>query len=380
MGLKTGTAVYFPIELNRTGLTDVEYEIVKCLIDGTLSSFKAATTAAEITTGTFEGAYLATFTPDVAAYYFWVARSASTGLFTGGVIPVEVGEEKDIEDKVDTIDGIVDNILIDTGTTLPGVLEDIKQKATDPAWSQDTDSLEALREAIDVIDGIVDDILEDTGTTLDNLVDDLESRLSSDRAGYLDELDFDLDARLGSPAGASLAADLLTIDNFVDELESRLTSTRAGYIDNLSAGAAALEATLTAIKGDGWSAETLKAIYDLVDALMDASETGGTLSANGSEQTVYEQASPSAIWNPCVVYIDLTNMAASDAITVKEYVKIKSGGSYLLLDAKDYENAQTRKAINISPVGRTNRYGYKVTLEQTAGTNRDFDWEVIYEA
>lgn len=38
-------------------------------------------------------------------------------------------------------------------------------------------------------------------------------------------------ARLGSPAGASIAADLVTIDNFVDDLETRLTATRAGYLD-----------------------------------------------------------------------------------------------------------------------------------------------------
>lgn len=49
--------------------------------------------------------------------------------------------------------------------------------------------------------------------------------------------------RVGAPAGASIAADLVTIDNFVDELESRLTAARAGYLDNLSAGAVALAST-----------------------------------------------------------------------------------------------------------------------------------------
>jgi len=39
---------------------------------------------------------------------------------------------------------------------------------------------------------------------------------------------------------------------------------RAGYLDNLSAGAVALEATLTAIKGAGWTTETLKAIRDAI--------------------------------------------------------------------------------------------------------------------
>jgi hypothetical protein len=40
-------------------------------------------------------------------------------------------------------------------------------------------------------------------------------------------------ARLGAPAGASIAADLVVIDNFVDDLETRLTATRAGYLDEL---------------------------------------------------------------------------------------------------------------------------------------------------
>jgi hypothetical protein len=77
-------------------------------------------------------------------------------------------------------------------------------------------------------------------------------------------------AILGTPAGASLAADLLAIDNFVDglegtladgtiglaaiealvdELESRLTSARAGYLDNLSAGAVALQASVDDLEG-----------------------------------------------------------------------------------------------------------------------------------
>lgn len=55
---------------------------------------------------------------------------------------------------------------------------------------------------------------------------------------------------IGTPAGASIAADLVVIDDFVDALESRLTAARAGYLDNLSAGAAALEATSQTILAD----------------------------------------------------------------------------------------------------------------------------------
>lgn len=72
----------------------------------------------------------------------------------------------------------------------------------------------------------------------------LAAKLTALRAGYLDELDFDLNARLGAPAGASLSADLLTIDNLVDDLEAavgaiegattlhnKLTAARAAFLD-----------------------------------------------------------------------------------------------------------------------------------------------------
>ncbi|MHC4748746.1 MAG: hypothetical protein ACYTFW_02625 [Planctomycetota bacterium] len=85
---------------------------------------------------------------------------------------------------------------------------------------------------------------------LETLVDDLEARLTATRAGYLDQLDFDLNARLGTPAGASLAADLLVIDNFVDDLETRLSAARAGYLDNLNIGGNVAGASgLTTIDG-----------------------------------------------------------------------------------------------------------------------------------
>lgn len=76
-------------------------------------------------------------------------------------------------------------------------------------------------------------------SAIETLVDDLESRLSAERAGYLDNLNGhtpqtgDSFARLGAPAGASIAADLVTINNLVDDLESRLTAARAGYLDEL---------------------------------------------------------------------------------------------------------------------------------------------------
>jgi hypothetical protein len=63
------------------------------------------------------------------------------------------------------------------------------------------------------------------------------------------------------PKVMATATALATVDDLVDDLETRLTAARAGYLDNLSAGAVALEDTLTAIKGAGWTTETLKVIH-----------------------------------------------------------------------------------------------------------------------
>lgn len=76
-------------------------------------------------------------------------------------------------------------------------------------------------------------------------VDTLLARLSAVRAGYLDELDFDLQGAL-----ATVQADLDLPDQYKADV-----------------AALALEATLTAIKGAGWTDETLKDIKELVDEL-----------------------------------------------------------------------------------------------------------------
>lgn len=90
------------------------------------------------------------------------------------------------------------------------------------------------------------------------------------RAGYLDEL-----------GAANIPAD-------IDTLLTRLSAARAGYLDKLNVtgtlahsdaaasymadvSALALEATLTAMKGGGWTVETLKAISDAIAALNDLS-------------------------------------------------------------------------------------------------------------
>ncbi|MDO9581253.1 MAG: hypothetical protein Q7J06_11955, partial [Bacteroidales bacterium] len=86
------------------------------------------------------------------------------------------------------------------------------------------------------------------------------------RAGYLDNIN---NANLSTVPNISTlsAARIGYLDNINQVGLLQVTALRAGYLDNLSGGAAALEATLTAIKGAGWATETLVEIKAAIDAL-----------------------------------------------------------------------------------------------------------------
>ena len=71
---------------------------------------------------------------------FLLITTSSTSNVVVDEVIIYTRVDDSIETKLDTVDGIVDSILVDTGTTLDG--------------------------NIDTFDGIVDSILEDTGTTL----------------------------------------------------------------------------------------------------------------------------------------------------------------------------------------------------------------------
>ena len=98
----------------------------------------------------------------------------------------------------------------------------------------------------------------------------------------------------------------------------------------------------------------------------------GTLVADGTEQTIYE-VTPTVTLVPDSITMSVANMVDGDAMIIRMYAKLKSGGSYELIDSQVYSGVKEIPAINIT--GQPNRYGWKVTLEQTGGTYRDYDWE-----
>ena len=84
------------------------------------------------------------------------------------------------------------------------------------------------------------------------------------------------------------AQSLNTIDTNIDTLLTRLTAARAGYLNNLSAGAAALEATLTTMKKK--AAGTYNRETDSLEALRNRGDAAWiTGSGGGGDATLAKQ-------------------------------------------------------------------------------------------
>lgn len=136
--------------------------------------------------------------------------------------------------------------------------------------------------------------------------------------------------------------------------------------------------TILAKEGaDNDTLETLSNQIDLLqgdlDSMVALDAVSGTLSADTTEQNIYINDAPSQEWIADSLNIDTIEMQAGDIIVIKTFVRLKSGGTYREQDSVTLTGVQPFPAILIK--GYPNRYGYKVTLQQTAGTNRDFDWQ-----
>jgi hypothetical protein len=101
-----------------------------------------------------------------------------------------------------------------------------------------TGILDTIRDAVGVVDGVVDAILVDTGTTLDGKIDTIDGNVDDILADTAD-----MQPKLGTPAGASISADIADVEGKVDDLESRL-----GTPINLGSGAT-VAANLVDIEG-----------------------------------------------------------------------------------------------------------------------------------
>jgi hypothetical protein len=205
-----------------------------------------------------------------------------------------------------------------------------------------------------------------TGTPRTNLVGADESidahGYTSARAGKLDNLDATVSSRSTLTDAQVWAYTTRTLSDYsgVWAVASRtLTAFTGQPRTDLLGEDASFEA------GTG----ARKAAIDKM--LVTTTPTEGTLTADGSEQTVVEKSG--TLEFNLDGYIDLTNMASGDTVVIKESMKIKSGGNYVVYASETYTGAQSIPLLHI--ITKPSRYALKITLQQTAGTYRDFDYQ-----
>lgn len=105
-----------------------------------------------------------------------------------------------------------------------------------------------------------------------------------------------------------------------------------------------------------------------------------TLSSSGSQSAVI--GTEHTLYNPTTnkwftAYVDTANMVSGDTTIITVYVLVITAGTYRIYFQNTYSGAQTFPLVYIAPL--PSDVGWKLTLKQTTGTGRTYDWRV-YEA
>jgi len=95
------------------------------------------------------------------------------------------------------------------------------------------------------------------------------------------------------------------------------------------------------------------------------------LLANGTEQTLFEYVGTAVIQG----YIDLQNLRDGDEVVITSYVKVKEDGEYKVYLKETYTGKIVPPMLCVLP--RLSGVAMKVTLQQTAGIYRSFDYIFI---
>jgi len=108
-----------------------------------------------------------------------------------------------------------------------------------------------------------------------------------------------------------------------------------------------------------------------IDALLAAAtETEGTLTADGTEQQLI--ATSDNKMHSIEGDIDFTNMAGGDTVVIRLYFKLKVAGGWVKYGEETYTGAQSLPDLHITT--KAAKYGIRLTLQQTGGVFRNFDY------
>lgn len=98
----------------------------------------------------------------------------------------------------------------------------------------------------------------------------------------------------------------------------------------------------------------------------------GALTADGSEQMIVEDGPGPAILSG---FINLENLQGGDSVIIRAYAMVN--GVYGLYGQDTYSGAQTEPVLRLNGIRYKDKL--KITLQQTAGSYRSFDYEFVRE-
>jgi len=128
-----------------------------------------------------------------------------------------------------------------------------------------------------------------------------------------------------------------------------------------------------------WIRDKVNNIFDMVNAILTLTQTGGTITTTGAEQNVYINETPMGNYKTIKLRIDFTNQTAAERILLRLYYRIAPGGDYVEKDRRLFEGVleEGYKLINVElePV----RHGIKVTMQRLAGAALGYPFEVFFE-
>jgi len=112
-----------------------------------------------------------------------------------------------------------------------------------------------------------------------------------------------------------------------------------------------------------------------VDKIQDfIEEATGSLLMVGTEQTIKEILTTI---NKLHCFVNLTPMLAGDTVVVRQYMKIASAGAFAKYAEETYSNVQALPLLYV--ITKPANYGIRITIQQTVGTYRTFEWETFQE-
>lgn len=142
------------------------------------------------------------------------------------------------------------------------------------------------------------------------------------------------------------------------------------WSDSTKAAGANLDAAVSSRSSHSWDPDGVIPSSGTVQT-DPADPTTGTLSADGTEQTVFTMSPATA--GTAHYYLDLANMASGDTVVVREKADVDNGGTFTVFSSTTYSDAQTESVVGPSTDFLAHStVPFRVTLEQTGGTNRSY--------